>query len=183
MPEAADRALVSVATAYRYFSSAEDLWWEASNLAIGGQGTLAEAQQRVEAAGSDPQARLEALIRSVDFRMLDDQVPYRRIAKTALEQWFRQADAPDSERVPIRQGRRNEQISRVIDPLHGRLPDKDIDRIAHALGLVVGTEAMIALTDAVGLDVGATKRTLLDAGRWLLAGALAELTDTDAHNQ
>jgi AcrR family transcriptional regulator len=181
MPEAADRALVSVATAYRYFSSAEDLWWEASNLAIGDQGTLAEAQQRVEAAGSDPQARLEALIRSVDFRMLDDQVPYRRIAKTALEQWFRQADAPDSERVPIRQGRRNEQISRVIDPLHGRLPDKDIDRIAHALGLVVGTEAMIALTDAVGLDVPATKKTLLDAGRWLLAGALAELTD--AHTQ
>src|ERR1700689_4225275 len=30
MPEAADRALVSVATAYRYFSSAEDLWWEAT---------------------------------------------------------------------------------------------------------------------------------------------------------
>ena len=30
MPEAADRALVSIATAYRYFSSAEELWWEAS---------------------------------------------------------------------------------------------------------------------------------------------------------
>ena len=177
MPEAADRALVSVATAYRYFSSAEDLWWEASDQAFGDQGTLAE--QRVEAAGSDPQARLEALIRSVGFRMLDDQVPYRRIAKTALEQWFRQADAPDSERVPIRQGRRNQQIRRVIDPLHGRLPKKDLDRIAHALGLVVGTEAMVALTDAVGLDVPATKKTLLDASRWLLAGALAELTDAD----
>ncbi len=157
MPEAADRALVSVATAYRYFSSAEDLWWEASNEAFGDQGTLAEAEQRVEAAGSDPQARLEALIRSVGF------------------------DAPDSERIPIRQGRRNEQIRRVIDPLHGRLPKKDLDRIAHALGLVVGTEAMVALTDAVGLDVPATKKTLLDAGRWLLAGALAELTD--AHTQ
>jgi AcrR family transcriptional regulator len=179
MPEAADRALVSVATAYRYFSSAEDLWWEASEEAFGDQGTLAE--QRVEAAGSDPQARLEALIRSVGFRMLDDQVPYRLIAKTALEQWFRQADAPDSERVPIRQGRRNEHIRRVIDPLHGRLPKKDLDRIAHALGLVVGTEAMVALTDAVGLDVPATKKTLLDASRWLLAGALAELTD--AHTQ
>ena len=178
MPEAADRALVSVATVYRYFSSAEDLWWEASNEAFGDQGTLAEAERRVEAAGSDPQARLEALIRSVGFRMLDDQVPYRRIAKTALEQWFRQADAPDSERVPIRQGRRNEQIRKVIDPLQGRLPNKDIDRIAHVLGLVVGTEAMIALTDAVGLDVPATKKTLLDAGRWLLAGALAELTDS-----
>lgn len=176
VPEAADRALVSVATAYRYFSSAEDLWWEASNVAIGFQETLDHAQQAVEAAGSDSHARLEALIRSLGFAILDDQVPYRQLAKTALEQWFRQAGAPDSERVPIRQGRRNEQIRNVIAPLDGSLASNDIDRIAHALGLVVGTEAMIALTDAVGLDVPGAKKTLLDAGRWLLTGALAELT-------
>jgi hypothetical protein len=145
-------------------------------VAIGIQGTLEDAQQRVEAAGSDPHARLEALIRSLGFAMLDDQVPYRQIAKTALEQWFRQADAPDSERVPIRQGRRNEQIRNVIAPLDGNLAKNDIGRIAHALGLVVGTEAMIALTDAVGLDVAEAKRTLLDSARWLLTGALAELT-------
>jgi len=177
IPEAADRALVSVATAYRYFSSAEELWWEASNSAFGDQGTVAQAERRIEAAGGDPQARLEALIRSIGFQILDDQVPYRRIAKSALEQWFRQADAPDSQRVPIRQGRRNEQIRKVIAPLHGRLSKKDIDRIAHALGLLIGSEAMISLTDAVGLEVPAAKRTLLDAGRWLLAGALAELAD------
>jgi len=176
VPEAADRALVSVATAYRYFSSAEDLWWEASNVAIGIQGTLEDARQRVEAAGTDPHARLEALIRNLGFAMLDNQVPYRQIAKTALEQWFRQADAPDSQRVPVRQGRRNEQIRNVLAPLGGSLAETDIDRIARALGLVVGTEAMIALTDAVGLDVPAAKRTLLDAARWLLTGALAELT-------
>jgi AcrR family transcriptional regulator len=176
VPEAAGRALVSVATAYRYFSSAEDLWYEASNVAIGFQGTLDEAQQRVEAAGTDPHARLEALTRSLSFAMLDDQVPYRQLAKTALEQWFRQAGGADSQRVPVRQGRRNEQIRNVIAPLGGNLASNDTDRIAHALGLVVGTEAMIALTDAVGLDVPAAKRTLLDAGRWLLTGALAELT-------
>lgn len=176
MPEAAERALVSVATAYRYFSSAEDLWWEASNTAFGDQGASAQAERGIEAAGSDPQARLEALIRSVGFQMLDDQMPYRRIAKSALEQWFRQSDSPPSEQVPIRQGRRNEQIRKVITPLHGQLSQKDIDRIAHALGLVVGSEAMISLTDAVGLDTPAAKKTLLDAARWLLAGALAELT-------
>lgn len=176
MPEAADRALVSVATAYRYFSSAEDLWWEASNQAFGQQTTFTQAEHRIEAAGSDPQARLEALIRSIGFQMLDDQVPYRRIAKSALEQWFRQAAASPGERVPIRQGRRNQQIRNVIAPLEARLPKKDLDRIAHALGLVIGSEAMISLTDAVGLDAPAAKKTLLDAARWLLAGALAELS-------
>lgn len=177
IPEAADRALVSVATAYRYFSSAEDLWWEASSVAIGQQQILTESEQTVEAAGPDPQARLEALIRQVGFRMLDDQVPYRQITKIAMEQWFRQVDAPDSKRAPVREGRRNELIRQVIAPLQGQLPREDIDRVIRALGLVVGSEAMIALTDAVGLDVLAAKETLLDAGRWLLAGALAELAD------
>lgn len=177
MPEAAERALVSVATAYRYFSSAEDLWWEASDQAFGEQTTLSQAQKRIEAAGSDPQARLEALVRTVGFQMLDDQLPYRRIAKSALEQWFRQAASSPADRVPIRQGRRNQQIRDVVAPLEERLPKKDVERIAHALGLVIGSEAMISLTDAVGLDVPAAKKTLLDASRWLLAGALAELAD------
>lgn len=181
MPEAADRALVSVATAYRYFSSAEALWWEASTLVIADP-TLAEADERVEAAGTNPQARLEALLRSIGFRMLDDQMPYRRLTQLASEQWFSQAELPDRDRVPVRQGRRNEQIRKVIAPLNGQFPKKDIDRIAHALGLIVGTEAMVALTDAVGLDVPAAKKTLLDAGRWLLAGALAELTDGEARS-
>lgn len=180
MPEAADRALVSVATAYRYFPSAEDLWWEASAAAIDYQPVLAGAEERVEAAGSDPRARLEALLRSLGFQMLDDQVPYRRFAKNALEQWFRQADARNNERVPIREGRRNKLIKNVIAPLYNQFPKKDVDRIAHALGLVVGTDAMIALTDGVGLGVSGAKQALLDAGRWLLAGALAELTDEDA---
>jgi AcrR family transcriptional regulator len=179
MPEAADRALISVATAYRYFSSAEDLWWEASKT-IAFQGALADANQRIEAAGTEPQARLEALIRSTGFRMLDDQVPYRQMVKAALDQWFRQGDVPDATRVPIREGRRNQQITNAIAPLQEELSKKDVDRIAHALALVVGSEAVIALVDAVGLDVPAAKESLLDAGRWLLAGALAELSDRPA---
>lgn len=175
MPEAADRALVSVATAYRYFSSAEDLWWEASNEAFDLEGAAVQAQEQIEAAGEDPYARLETLMRTIGFHMLDDQLPYRQIAKNSLEQWFRQADTPPSERVPIRQGRRNVQIRKVLAPLEERVPAQDLDRIAHALGLVFGSEAMISLTDAVGLDVSDAKKTLIDASRWLLAGALADL--------
>ena len=175
MPEAADRALVSVATAYRYFSSAEELWWEASK-ALVFQGPIAEAEQRVEAAGNDPRARVEALIRSIGFWMLDNQLPYRQMTRAALEQWFRSTEVPDSEQVPIREGRRNEQIRNAISPLRDELSEKDVDRIAHALALVISSEAIIALCDAVGLDVQTAKESLLDAGRWLLSGALAELT-------
>jgi AcrR family transcriptional regulator len=174
--------MVSVATAYRYFSSAEDLWWEASEAAIGFEAISEKALQRVDDAGSDPQARLEALIRSLGFRMLDDQLPFRRAAKAALDQWFRHAAAGGGEGVPVRQGRRNDQIRTVLSPLDGTLPDRDVERITHALGLVIGAEAMISLTDAVGLEVASAKESLLDAGRWLLAGALAELANPKRHS-
>jgi AcrR family transcriptional regulator len=176
MPAAAERALVSVATAYRYFSSAEELWWEASTNTY--EQTVAQSAQQVEAAGTDPQTRLEALIRSTGFRMLDDQLPYRRLAKSALDQWFRQQEAPNDEHVPVRQGRRNDQVRQAIAPLAEQLPDSAVDHLAHALGVLIGTEAVISLTDAIGLDVPEAKQTLLDAARWMLSGALAELRPT-----
>jgi AcrR family transcriptional regulator len=175
MPDAADRALVSVATAYRYFSSAEELWFEASLAAAALEPALSEIQAAVEGSGDDPAARVETLIRTLEFRMLDDQVPFRRLAKAALEQWFSQAEAPEADRRPVRAGRRNRQIAIALQPLRGTLADADVDRLARALGLVIGTEAMTALIDGVGLEVADAKDTLLDAGRWMLAGALAEM--------
>ena len=176
IPEAADRALISVATAYRYFATAEDLWFEASVAAAEFDPVQAETDARVEAAGDDPVDRLDAMLRTVGFRMLDDQAPFRRLAKAALDQWFSEAEAGHTdEPIPVREGRRNRQIALVVEPLRGRLPDADVDRLAHALGIIVGTDAMLALTDGVGLDVAEAKSALLDAGRWLIAGALAEL--------
>jgi AcrR family transcriptional regulator len=183
IPEVADRAFISVATAYRYFPSAEELWFEASATAVTMEPTLLEAEKRIEAAGDDPIKRLEALVRCIGFAMLDDQAPYRRLAKGALEQWFSQVDTPSDERTPMRQGRRNEHIALVLEPLRGRLPNDDIDRIAHALGLVVGTDAMLALTDGVRLGVEEAKHAMLDAGRWILSGALTELEPAHANGR
>ena len=118
-------------------------------------------------------------MRSNGFAMIDDQFPFRRIAQIALEQWFRQRDAGDHQEVPTRAGRRNELIGEVLKPMRGSLPESDLERIARALGLVFGTEAMMALTDAVGLNASDAKSTLLDASRWLLAGALAELPENE----
>jgi hypothetical protein len=134
-----------------------------------------ETLEQTSAAGPEPQARLEAAVRTNGFALIDDQAPFRRIAQIALEQWFRQRESNESQEVPTRAGRRNRIIGEVLTPLVGTMPVRDLDRIAHALGLVFGTEAMIALTDAVGLDAPAAKGALLDASRWLLAGALAEL--------
>ena len=169
MPEAADRALVSVATAYRYFSSAEDLWWEATQRRL--PADLRRNPGAHQAAGPDPQARTQAAVRSNSFAMIDDPVPFRRIAQIALELWFRQRDPADDREIPNRAGRRNELISEVLSPLGGTLPEREFDRIANALGLVLGTEAMIALIDAVGLDAPTAKDALLDAAVGFWPGA------------
>lgn len=175
MPEVAERALVSNATAYRYFSSAEDLWHEASREAAEFGPLLDQADAHMIAAGDDPAARLDVAVREVGWRMLDDQVPFRLLARSALDRWFSQASLPADQRVPVREGRRNRQARRVLEPLAGKLSDDDLRRLEAALGVVLGTDAMLALTDGVGLDTATAKEVMLDAARWLLTGALAEL--------
>lgn len=173
IPDAAERALVSVATVYRYFSSAEDLWWEATEQAFASDAIIENASRQAADAGPDVQARLEALARTLGFRMLDDQVPYRRFVKNAIDHSLDPRRTPED--GPVRQGRRIAMIDVVLAPLRDTLPAADIERIAHALGMVVGAEVVLSLIDALNLDVDVAKHTLLDANRWLLAGALAEL--------
>lgn len=179
MPEAAERALVSVATAYRYFTSAEELWVEASAEAVQFEPARLEADRLIDAAGDDVPARLEAWIRSVGFAMLEDQAPYRQMARAALERWFAQLEVPVDQRTPVREGRRGHYTSRVVEPLRDRLSGDDVDRLVAALGVVVGTDGMLALTDGVGLDDERARAVWLDAARWMLAGALAELDPPD----
>lgn len=177
VPEAAERALVSNATAYRYFASADELWQEASMVAAKFGPLLEEAEALMERAGDDPQARLEAAVRSIGWRMLDDQAPFRLVAKSALERWFAQADTAPEDRLPVREGRRNRPSRKVVEPLVGIFDDRDLDRVAAALGIILGTDSMLALADGVGLSADDAKTVMLDAARWLLAGALAELDE------
>ena len=180
MPEAAERALVSNATAYRYFSSAEELWQEASREAAQYGPILDQVDAHMIEAGDDPLARLEVAVREVGWQMLDDQIPYRLLAKAALDRWFSQASLPPDQRVPVREGRRNRQSRRVVEPLEGRLSDGELRNLEAALGVILGTDSMLALTDGVGLDTATAKEVMLDAARWLLSGALAEMLPEDS---
>lgn len=57
MPEAAERALVSVATAYRYFRTAEELWEDAALFSSSMLIDSDELEAAIEAAGDDVEAR------------------------------------------------------------------------------------------------------------------------------
>jgi len=128
----------------------------------------------IEAAGEDPRARLDALVKSIGWHMLDEEASYRNLARASLERWFEQAELPDDDRVPVREARRMRGNAQVLEPLRDELPPPLIDKLTNALALVWGTEAVIVLRDVCGLDVDEAKDVMLSSARWMLQGALGE---------
>jgi AcrR family transcriptional regulator len=174
VPEAAERARVSVATAYRYFPSAEDLADEASIEMLDLLAASDEVERAIDAAGDDVHARLEALIRTLGWRMIIDPLPFRQLAKAGLDRWFaQQQDTPEG-RVPVREGRRNAFTRQALAPLQPRLSPADFERLVAALGVGWGTEAVISLVDVGQLDPDTALATMLSTCRWILDGALAD---------
>lgn len=173
VPEAADRARVSPATAYRYFTSAEDLQHEASDELLAFLAASGEIGTAIDAAGDDVHARLEALVRTLGWWMLTDQAPFRQQAKAGHERWFAQhqsAEAP----VEVRAGRRNRFLRQVIAPLEGELDPADHARLLAALAVGFGTEAATSLTDVARLDPEDAIEVMAATCRWILDGALAD---------
>lgn len=174
VPDAAERALVSVATAYRYFPTADDLWTEASFETMDFTELNADVAKRIEAAGNDAAARLEVVITQIGWDMLENPLPYRTMAKLASERWFAQQQSPTAESAPIREGRRHHWNERVVEPLRGTLTDAERRRLVAALDIAWGTEAAISLIDVAGLEVEEAKRVMLQTAQWMLAAGLAD---------
>ena len=172
VPEAAERARVSLATAYRYFRSADELRYEGSTelLAFLASDGVAPA---IDSAGDDVHARMDALVRTLGRRMLTDQAPFRQQAKAGHERWFANQQDPDNP-VEVRAGRRNRFIRLVLEPLEGRLSTAELERLFAALTVAFGTEAVTSLTDVARLDPDAALETMRTTCRWILDGALNE---------
>jgi len=173
MPEVADRALVSVATAYRYFGTAEELWEEAL-FSIGDIVDEAAVERAVEAAGHDVEARLDVVVRQIGWLLLEEELRCRQIAKTSLDRWFAQQRHGTSEQKPTRPAQRNRWNALAIEPLRGALNGEQFTALTEALGFGWGTEAVIVLYDVLHLDTQAAKLRMLTTCKWILRGALAD---------
>jgi AcrR family transcriptional regulator len=167
--EAAELALMSPATAYRYFPSAQALWKEAALELV--QPWDAEL---VDQAGRDPLARLEAVVKTIGWHQLDEEMTYRSLARAGRERWFDQLSLPEGQRVPVCEGRRLRWNSKIVEPLRGQLSDNQLSDLLGALALVWGTEAVISRRDVSRLDTDDAKRVMLSASRWMVQGALGD---------
>jgi AcrR family transcriptional regulator len=162
--EVAAHALVSRATAYRYFSSLEALVSE----------TVAErALQPLEQAwrpGEDPAEAIARGARAFNRALLEDEVGLHVMERSFMAVWLEQR----GESGAARPGRRLRLIRPVVDALRGELGPASRRRLAQALAIVIGTEAVLALRDVAGASVQEAVEASAWAAQALVRQARAE---------
>jgi AcrR family transcriptional regulator len=173
MVEVAEAALVSPATAYRYFANMQALMLEVATR---------EAQPKIDAAladmSDDPEERIDALVSTVAQFQFENEALWRSVLKSIMERWLSQVDVPERDRLPIRGSRRLESVERVVAPLTAVLPAAELRRLTMATMLVCGVEAMVSARDACGMDAAEATEVMRWAARALQRQALQETTPT-----
>jgi AcrR family transcriptional regulator len=157
--EVADLAGISRATAYRYFSTPEEMVREAVLDAV------AEAVQLPAglADGGTVEERLDEMMVQI-FRMVADN---ESVFRTFL------ASSITSETPIRRSGRRLPWLTEALAPLRGKMPEPEFDRLLHALSLLGGIEAIIVLRDICDLDRDEGEKVVRWAAQAMLAKAVA----------
>lgn len=163
LEEVAEAALVSRATAYRHFPSAEALLVEASlDLAF------PDADELFAAASTDPVERLLAADAAVVAMMAANEAALRLMLAHSLR-------LPEPVR---RQNRRTPLIEAALAPVRARLTPAAYDDLVKALAVVIGTEAMVVFSDVLATDADGARRVRQWMIRSLVAAALGGSGDT-----
>jgi AcrR family transcriptional regulator len=158
LEDVAGEAMVSRATAYRYFSGAEALLVEAAlDVAMPDESFFAGDESE------DPVERLLRADAAVAAMILENEVALRAMLVSSL-QYDR------DEGLPTRQNRRTPLIEQALAPARDKLTPAEFILLARALALVIGTESMIVFKDVLAIgdaEAAAVRawmiRTLADA--------------------
>jgi AcrR family transcriptional regulator len=167
VPEVADEALVSRATAYRYFPSQEHLLLDVVH-----KRSIDEIDRAVvSATGSDDVgARLEGLVHAIHDEIASNPDAFRSLLRLSVGQ----PPSRDATPATIRGERRMRWIEHALEPVRGDLDEGLFHRLASALALCMGAEAFLVLHDLCGLEPLEAEKTMRWAALALLAGAMRE---------
>jgi len=175
--QAAEAALVSRTTAYRYFPTQESLLLEVA---------LHAHVDDLEALVAEPVDAEHAVERALlvlhrfNQRVLDEEVRYRNALRIYQELWFDASAAGDAAPV-VREGRRMRWFRQILAPLRAEAGDDAVERLVVGLSLLAGMEAMTSLRDVCRLDPDAALAATDWAARALADAALgASVRETAA---
>jgi AcrR family transcriptional regulator len=145
LEEIAEEALVSRATAYRYFPSVEALLVEAAvDVAVPEPATFFR-----DDVSRDPVTRLQRVETALHDVILANEPLLRTMLAHTIQQT---ADADDAGKMPKRQNRRMPLIEAAIEPTRDQFKPGSTRTMMNALALIMGPEAMIVVKDILQLD-------------------------------
>lgn len=164
--EVAEVAEVSRATAYRYFPSQAALVHAVVDEALGPildwQSTSTDARERTLSLLATSIPRIEAF-----------EATFRAALKHSLDQWAMTNSGAALQEPAFTRGHRVDLLRQAIAPLSDRLPKETLDRLAKALSLLFGIEAIVILKDIWGSGSEDTRQTVLWAADLLVSSAAA----------
>jgi AcrR family transcriptional regulator len=164
LEEVAEEALVSRATAYRYFPSIEAVLVEAPlDVAVPEPEELFRDE-----ASRDPVERLQRADTALHDMILANEPLLRAMLAHALQQGI-QSD--ENGNVPRRQNRRTPLIEAALAPARGQFKPGDFKLLTTALALIMGTEAAIVTNDVLQLDDAEARKVKRWAIRALVEAA------------
>jgi len=145
LEDIAAEALVSRATAYRYFPDVEALLLEASlDIAVPDPGAVFDGK-----AIDDPVVRLERAEAALHGMILANEPAMRMMLAHALQ---RPLHGTPDDALPVRQNRRTPLIEAALEPSRAEFKPATFRLLSRALALVIGTEAFIVTKDVLRLS-------------------------------
>lgn len=162
--DVADRALVSRATAYRYFPSQEHLL-----LDVLLERSIDEIDRAVAAAADSPDvaSRVEGLVSAIHDEIAANEAGFRSLLQLSVA--HSTSDQPTV--ASIRGERRLKWIEQALEPIAEEVDEDSRRRLTCALALCVGAEAFLVLRDLCGLQTEEADATLRWVARALLTAA------------
>jgi AcrR family transcriptional regulator len=168
--QAAELALVSRTTAYRYFPTQESLLLEVALHADVGD---IEALVREPIAPGGAAEHALHVLRVFNEHVLDEEVRFRTAMRVYQDMWLGAA-ASGEESPLVREGRRQRWFADALAPLREELGDEAWTRLVAALSVFGGMEAMTVLRDVCRLDRKEALAVADWAARALVAAAQSE---------
>jgi AcrR family transcriptional regulator len=159
LEQVAEEAIVSRATAYRYFPSVEALLVEAPL-----DGATPDVDTLfADVDSDDPVERLEIVDTALHDMIAANESSLRLMLATSLQ---RSVGADRDPTLPARQNRRAALIEAALEPVRDQFTPAAFTELTRALAVIIGTESMIATKDVLQLtdrDARAARRFAIRA--------------------
>ncbi len=141
LDQVAEEALVSRATAYRYFRNADELLLEASVHVA-----FPDAEKILDPRDKDPVARLKRADEEVAAMIVANEPSLRLMLANLI------LHAASGDGLAARQNRRMPLIDAALAPAVDQFGGASLERLKAALALVIGTESTIVFKDVLQLS-------------------------------